>query len=65
MSYSGNALSVKIADQLTEMISQHRFQPGDKLPNELELAEELNVNALFMSAGPQRGRTTSFTEPES
>lgn len=44
MSYSGNALSVKIADQLTEMISQHRFQPGDKLPNELELAEELNVS---------------------
>ena len=31
----------------------------------LSVAEELNVNALFMSAGPQRGRTTSFTEPES
>lgn len=31
----------------------------------LSVAEELNVNALFMSAGPPRGRTTSFTEPES
>ena len=31
----------------------------------LSVAEELNVNALFMSAGPARGRTTSFTEPES
>ena len=30
----------------------------------LSIAEELNVNALFMSAGPSRGRTTSFTEPE-
>ena len=44
MSYSGNALPVKIADQLTDMISQRRFQPGDKLPNELELAEELQVS---------------------
>ena len=31
----------------------------------LSVAEELNVSALFMSAGPPRGRTTSFTEPES
>ena len=31
----------------------------------LSVAEELNVNALFMSAGPPRGRTASFTEPES
>ena len=44
MPYSANALSVKIADQLTEMISKRRFQPGDKLPNELELAEELQIS---------------------
>ena len=31
----------------------------------LSVAEELNVSALFMSAGPPRGKTTSFTEPES
>ena len=44
MPYTANALPVKIADQLTDMISKHRFQPGDKLPNELELAEELQVS---------------------
>ena len=44
MSYSGNALSVKIAEQLTELIAQRRFQPGDKLPSEPELAEELKVS---------------------
>ena len=44
MPHVGNALSVKIADQLTEMISKRRFLPGDKLPNELELAEELQVS---------------------
>ena len=44
MPNTANALPVKIADQLTEMISKHRFQPGDKLPNELELAEELQVS---------------------
>ncbi len=44
MSYSGNALSVRIADKLTDMIAQHRFQPGDKLPSEPELAEELQVS---------------------
>ena len=31
----------------------------------LAVAEELNVNVLFMSAGQPRGKTTSFTEPES
>ena len=31
----------------------------------LSVAEELNVNALFMSGGQPKGRTASFTEPES
>jgi len=44
MSYSSNALSERIADQLTDMIAQRRFQPGDKLPSEPELAEELQVS---------------------
>ena len=44
MPHAGNALPVRIADQLTEMIAKHRFQPGDKLPNELELADELRVS---------------------
>jgi len=42
--HAANALPVRIADQLTEMIAGRRFQPGDKLPNELELAEELQVS---------------------
>ena len=29
---AGNALPVRIADQLTEMIAKRRFQPGEKLP---------------------------------
>ena len=41
---AGNALPVRIADQLTEMIAKRRFQPGEKLPGELELAEELHVS---------------------
>ena len=44
MPYAPNALSVKIADQLTEMISKRRYQPGDKRPGELELAEELQIS---------------------
>ena len=44
MPYGNNALSVRIAERLTEMIAQQRFLPGDKLPNELELAEELQVS---------------------
>lgn len=41
---AGNALPIRIADQLTEMIAKRRFQPGEKLPGELELAEELHVS---------------------
>ena len=44
MPYGNNALSVRIADQLTDMIANHRFLPGDKLPNEIELADELQVS---------------------
>lgn len=44
MSYRTNALSVRIADSITEMIVQQKYRPGDKLPNELELSEELKVS---------------------
>ncbi len=44
MSYRTNALSVRIADTITEMIVQRKYRPGDKLPNELELSEELKVS---------------------
>ena len=44
MSYQTNALSVRVAETITEMIVQQRFRPGDRLPNELELSEELHVS---------------------
>jgi DNA-binding FadR family transcriptional regulator len=44
MSYGNNALSVRIADRLAELIVHGRFAPGDKLPSELELSAELNVS---------------------
>ena len=44
MPYGNNALSVRIADRLSEMIVHGRFAPGDKLPNEPALAEELNIS---------------------
>ena len=44
MSYGTSALSVRIADDLAEMITNGRYRPGDKLPSEPELAAELNVS---------------------
>ena len=44
MAYSGNALSVRAADRIMDMITHGRFRPGDKLPNELELAGELEIS---------------------
>jgi DNA-binding FadR family transcriptional regulator len=44
MSYATNALSVRIADELTEMIAQGEFRPGDKLPNEPELSRRMQVS---------------------
>ena len=43
MSYQTNSLSFRVAESITEMIAQQQYRPGDRLPNELELAEELNV----------------------
>ena len=44
MSYGTNALPVRIADRLAERITRGEFLPGDKLPNELELSESLQVS---------------------
>ncbi|MCR5663748.1 MAG: FadR family transcriptional regulator [Oscillospiraceae bacterium] len=44
MPFKTNSLSARVAEELTEMIARRRFQPGEKLPNELELAEELHVS---------------------
>ena len=45
----GKAEKEKLSDRVTmsimEMITiQHRFKAGDKLPNEIEMAEELGVS---------------------
>lgn len=38
-------LSDRVADDILTMITiENKFQPGDKLPNEIELSEQLNVS---------------------
>ena len=44
MAYKGSALSVRTADELAERIAHGQFRPGDKLPNELELAQTLKIS---------------------
>lgn len=44
MSQNNNILSVRAADAITSMLSEGRFQPGDKLPGEVELAAELSIS---------------------
>ena len=65
--------------QLSEALNARGFQPDKEriivrcdvnaplatVAEILSVAEELNVNALFMSGGQPKGRTASFTEPES
>lgn len=65
--------------QLSESLSSRGFQPDKEriiircdvnaplatVAEILSVAEELNVDALFMSGGQPKGRTASFTEPES
>lgn len=36
-------LSEKVAQQLSDLIKERNIEPGDKLPNEFELAQSLNV----------------------
>ena len=65
--------------QLSESLNSREFQrdqeriivrcdvkaPLATVAEILSVAEELNVNALFMSGGQPKSRTASFTEPES
>ena len=44
MPYKGNALSVRAADEITQMITHGRFRPGDKLPTEPEFAQTLKIS---------------------
>lgn len=41
---AANSLSLRLAEQITEMLSLGRFQPGDKLPGEPEFSRELGVS---------------------
>ena len=71
--------SGELKRQLSESLSSRGFQPDKEriiircdvnaplatVAEILSVAEELNVDALFMSGGQPKGRTASFTEPES
>ena len=41
---ANNVLSVHAAEQITDMLTRGRFQPGDKMPGEPELSRELGVS---------------------
>lgn len=41
-------LSEKVANNIKELIIDHKLQPGDKLPNEIDLANQLNVSRSTM-----------------
>ena len=71
--------AAELKRQLSESLNARGFQPDKEriiircdvnaplatVAEILSVAEELNLNALFMSGGQPKGRTTSFTEPES
>ena len=49
MKTSNSPLSEQASDAIMDMIFiQHRFHPGDKLPNELELSEELGISRITL-----------------
>lgn len=39
----GQSLAQQVASKMEEFIKEQRYKVGDKLPNEFELATELNV----------------------
>ena len=46
-------LSQSVADSILSMITiEKRFSVGDKLPNEIELSEELNVSRFRLKNQP-------------
>lgn len=42
--YQKKLLSEKIANNITELISKGYYKPGDKMPNEIQLSEELSIS---------------------
>ncbi len=43
MQSSEKPLAERVADQITSLIADNKFQKGEKLPNEFQLAEAVNV----------------------
>lgn len=76
MSVSASSLSEQAASQIMDMILvEKRFQTGDKLPNEMELAQELGISRVTLREAVrilctrgiveiQRGRGTYVTACE-
>lgn len=76
MSISASSLSEQAASRIMDMILvEKRFQPGDKLPNEMELAQELGISRVTLREAVrilctrglveiQRGRGTFVTANE-
>lgn len=76
MSISASSLSQQAANQILDMILvEKRFQTGDKLPNEMELAQELGISRVTLREAIrilctrgiveiQRGRGTFVTSIE-
>lgn len=74
MNGKGKTLSGRIADEILEMITiEKRFLPGEKLPNENEMAKELGVSRTTLREAVrilvahnvveiQRGKGTFVTE---
>ncbi|GAU76936.1 FadR/GntR family transcriptional regulator [Fusibacter sp. 3D3] len=44
MMYQKKLLSEKIVENIVDLIVKGLFKPGDKMPNELQLSEELNIS---------------------
>ncbi|MBR3570676.1 MAG: FadR family transcriptional regulator [Oscillibacter sp.] len=49
MQHSYSPLSEQASEKIMDMIFiTHRFRPGDKLPNEMELSEELGISRITL-----------------
>ena len=49
MTRAASSLSEQAVNEITNMILvERRFRPGDKLPNEMELAEELGISRITL-----------------
>lgn len=63
MTRATSSLSEQAVREITDMILvQRRFHPGDKLPNELELAEELGISRITLREAIRVLRTKGLLE---